>query len=118
MKMRGDRRNKELLAQGIRGIYRGSLTGDGQRVTTSYDDAMDVLRHVAQGREAAVNGELIWSDPSELGTVAEIIYWPKLIHGSVTPSVIRSTRARIETAAARIAAERLSAAVNCVCGLN
>jgi hypothetical protein len=73
MKMRGDRRNKELLAQGIRGIYRGSLTGDGQRVTTSYDDAMDVLRHVAQGREAAVNGELIWSDPSELGTVAGVV---------------------------------------------
>jgi hypothetical protein len=65
MKTRGDRRNKELLTQGIRGIYHGSFTGDGQRVTASYDDAMDVLRHVAQGREAAVIGEL--------GTVAEVV---------------------------------------------
>jgi hypothetical protein len=69
-------------------------------------------RHAAQGWKAAVTGELILIHRGELGTVAEIIYWPKLIHGSVTPSVIRSTRARIETAAARIAAERLSAARN------
>ena len=65
MKMRGDRRNKELLAQGIRGIYRGSLTGDGQRVTASYDDAMDVLRHVAEGREAGLSPEIaepVWRE--------------------------------------------------------
>jgi hypothetical protein len=66
-------------------------------------------RHTAQGRKAAVTGEFILIHRGELGTVAEIIYWPELIHG-VTSSVIRSTRARIDTAAARIAVKRSSAA--------
>jgi hypothetical protein len=61
---------------------------------------MEVSRYMAQDREMAVTGELILIHRGELGTVAEIIYWSKLIHGSVTPSVIRSTRARIEMAAA------------------
>jgi hypothetical protein len=67
-------------------------------------------RHTAQGRKAAVTGEFILIHRGELGTVAEIIYWPELIHGGVTSSVIRSTRARIDTAAARIAVKRSSAA--------
>jgi hypothetical protein len=62
-------------------------------------------RHAAQGQKAAVTGDLILIHRGERGTVAGIIYWPELIHSGVTPSVIRSTRARIETAAARIAAE-------------
>jgi hypothetical protein len=39
--------------------YRGKLLGDDRRVTASHDDAVDVPRHVAQDREAAVTGELI-----------------------------------------------------------
>jgi hypothetical protein len=39
--------------------YRGKLLGDEQRVNESHGDAVDVLRHMAQGREAAVTGELI-----------------------------------------------------------
>jgi hypothetical protein len=50
-----------------------ALTGDEQRVIASYGGAVDVLRHVAQDREAAVTGELIWSDPGELGTVAGVV---------------------------------------------
>ena len=90
--------------------YRGHLPGDGQKVTAGHGNAMEVPGHVAQGRKAAVTGDLILIHRGERGTVAGIIYWPELIHSGVTPSVIRSTRARIETAVARIAVERLSAA--------
>jgi hypothetical protein len=43
----------------IRGHNRGKLTGDERGITVSHGDAMDVPRHVVQGREAAVTGELI-----------------------------------------------------------
>jgi hypothetical protein len=69
-------------------------------------------RHAAQGRKAAITGDLILIHRGERGTVAGIIYWPEVIHGGVTPSVIRSTRARIETTMARIASERSSAVKN------
>jgi hypothetical protein len=39
--------------------YRGKLPGDERRVIASHGDAVDVPRHVAQGREAAISGELI-----------------------------------------------------------
>ena len=90
----------------------GNHSGEQRRVITGHGDATEVSRYVAQDRETAVTGELILIHCCELGTMAEIIYWPKLIHGSMTSSVIRSTRARIETAATRIAAKRSSAARN------
>jgi hypothetical protein len=42
--------------------YRGKLPGDERTANTSHGDAVDVPRHVAQGREAAVSGELIRSN--------------------------------------------------------
>jgi hypothetical protein len=39
--------------------YRGKIPNNEQRVNASHGDAVDVPRHVAQGREAAVTGELI-----------------------------------------------------------
>jgi phage tail protein X len=53
--------------------YRGQLLDDGQRVTVSHGDVVDVLRHVTQGRETAVIGELIRSDPGKLGTVVGVV---------------------------------------------
>ena len=56
---RGGRRWKKVLAQWIRGFYRGGHSGDQRRVTKAYGDAVEILRHVAQGRKAALVGELI-----------------------------------------------------------
>jgi hypothetical protein len=39
--------------------YRGKLPGDERAANASHDDAVDVPRHMAQGREATVSGELI-----------------------------------------------------------
>ena len=39
--------------------YHGKLLGDERMVNASHDDAVDVPKHVAQGRGAAVSGELI-----------------------------------------------------------
>jgi hypothetical protein len=54
--------------------YRGSHSGDQQRVTMVHDDAVEVLRHVAQGRKAAVTGEVIQFHRGECGTVARFVY--------------------------------------------
>jgi hypothetical protein len=56
---RGGRRWKKVLAQWIRGFYRGGHSGDQQRVTKAYGGAVEILRHVAQGRKTALVGELI-----------------------------------------------------------
>jgi hypothetical protein len=56
---RGGRRWKKALAQWIRGFYRGGRSGDQRRVTKAYGGAVEVLRHVAQGRKVALVGELI-----------------------------------------------------------
>ena len=64
-----------------------------QRAKTGHGDAVEMPRHVAQGRKAAVTGDLILIHRGERGTVAGIIYWLELIHSGVTTSVIRSTRA-------------------------
>jgi hypothetical protein len=69
---------------------------------------VEVPGHTARGRKAAVTSILIRFRCGELGTVVGVVYWPGLIHGDdicVTLRAIRSTRARIETATARIAAE-------------
>jgi hypothetical protein len=42
--------------------YRGKLLGDERTANTSHSDAVDVPRHVVQGREAAVPGDLIRSN--------------------------------------------------------
>jgi hypothetical protein len=39
--------------------YRGKLPGDERTANASHGDAVDVPRHVEQGHEAAVSGELI-----------------------------------------------------------
>jgi hypothetical protein len=58
---------KEFVASTV-----AALTGDDQTIKVSHDDAMNVPSYVAQGREAAVTGELIRSDPGKLGTVARV----------------------------------------------
>jgi hypothetical protein len=40
-------------------LHRGNLTGVDLTAVASYSDAMEGLSHVAHGREAAVDGELI-----------------------------------------------------------
>jgi hypothetical protein len=54
------RRWKKVLAQWIRGFYRGGHSGDQRRGTKVYGDAVEGLSHAAHDREAAVDGELIY----------------------------------------------------------
>jgi hypothetical protein len=69
--------------QGVTGArlvsgYRGHLPDDGQRITAGHGDVVEVPGHLAPSREAAVAGELIQIRRGECGTVAGIVYWPKL----------------------------------------
>jgi hypothetical protein len=57
-KRRGGRRRRKLLAQLIRGLYRGGLTGDDRMANVSHGGEVIVPRHVAPGRQAAIFGEL------------------------------------------------------------
>jgi hypothetical protein len=98
----GGRRSRKSLAQGIRGIYRGDLTGDDRTTKVSHGDAVNVPRYVAQGREAAASGELIRSDRGKLGTVARVNYWLEHIRGAIFTDP--PPRARITAATARIRA--------------
>jgi hypothetical protein len=50
-----------------------ALTGDDQTAKVSQGDVVNVTRYVAQGREAAVTGELIRSDRGKLGTMAGVV---------------------------------------------
>jgi hypothetical protein len=43
-----------------------------------HGDAVEVLRHVAQGRKAAVTGVLIGFHRDKLCTVVGFVYWPDL----------------------------------------
>jgi hypothetical protein len=93
---------KEFVASTV-----AALTGDDQTAKVSHDDAVNVPRYVAQGREAAITGKLIRSDRDKLGTVAGVNYWSKDIHGDdiySILSVIQPIQARIKTAKARICA--------------
>jgi hypothetical protein len=83
MTTRGGRRKGRALAQWIRGLYRGGHPGDQPRVTKAYRDAVEVLRHVAQGRATAVTGVLIGFHRGEHGTTAGIVYRPEFIPGDV-----------------------------------
>jgi hypothetical protein len=58
--------------------YRDSHSGDQRRVTMVHGDAVEVLRHMAQGRKAAVTGEVIRFHRGECGTVAGFVYWLEL----------------------------------------
>jgi hypothetical protein len=85
--MRGGQRSGKLLARGLVSYYRGSHSSDQRRVTTGHGDAVEVPRHVAQGRKAAITGEVIRSDCGECGTVVGFVYWPEL---STTRTLTRS----------------------------
>jgi hypothetical protein len=82
-KTRGGRRRESSLAQGIRVLRRGSHSGDQRRARAGYDDAVEMPRHVAQSRKAAVTGVLIGFHRGEPGMAVGIVYWPGLIHGGV-----------------------------------
>jgi hypothetical protein len=58
---------------GLVSYYRGNHSGNQWRVMTGHSNVVEVPRHVAQGREAAVTGEVIRSDRGKLGTVAEVV---------------------------------------------
>ena len=77
----------KLLARGLVSYYRGSHSDDQRRVTMGHDDAVEVLRHVAQGWKVAFTGEVIRSDRGECGMVAGFVYWPEL---STTRTLTRS----------------------------
>jgi hypothetical protein len=85
---RGGRRRGNSLARVIGGKPRGIYSGDQRRAKAGHGDAVEMPRNTAQGRKAAVTGVLIRFHRDELCTVAGILYWPELIHGGVTPSVI------------------------------
>ena len=59
---------KEFVASTV-----AALTGDDQTAKVSHGDAVNVPRYVAQGREAAVTGELIRSDRGKLGMVVTVV---------------------------------------------
>ena len=54
------------------------FSGDQRRAKSSHGDAVEMLRHAAQGRKAAVTGVLIGFHRGELCTVTGIFYWPDL----------------------------------------
>jgi hypothetical protein len=58
-------------------------SGDQRRVTKAYDDAVEVLRHVAQGRKAAFTGVPIDFHRGVPSTVARIVYPSKFIPGDI-----------------------------------
>jgi hypothetical protein len=66
---RGGRRRGSLLAQRIRVLYRGIDSGDQWRAKTDHGDAVEMLRHAAQGRKAVVTGVPIRIHRGELCTV-------------------------------------------------
>jgi hypothetical protein len=78
MMTRGGRRRGVSLAQWIGVLYRGIHSGDQQRAKAGHGDAVEMPRHAAQGRKAAVTGELIRFHRGECGTMARIVYWPEL----------------------------------------
>jgi hypothetical protein len=52
---RGGRRRERLLAQWLGVQRRGNRSGDQRRARAGYGDAVERVRHVAQGREAVVH---------------------------------------------------------------
>jgi hypothetical protein len=60
------------LALKLSGFHRGKLPGNERMANASHSDAVNVSRHVVQGREAVVSGELIRIRHGPLGTVAGV----------------------------------------------
>jgi hypothetical protein len=63
----GGWRGRRLLARKLSGFHHGKLPDDEWTANASHDDVVDVPRHVARGREAAVSGELIQISSGLLG---------------------------------------------------
>jgi hypothetical protein len=104
-KTRGGRRRGAYWRTGLVSYYHGSHSGDQRRARAGHGDVVEMPRHVAQGRKAAVTGVLIGFHRGELCTVAGILYWPELIHGDdlyMTSSVIQLIQSRITLTRARI----------------
>ena len=104
-KTRGGRRRGAYWRTGLVSYYHGSHSGDQRRARAGHGDVVEMPRHVAQGRKAAVTGVLIGFHRGELCTVAGILYWPELIHGDdlyMTSSVIQLIQSRITPTRARI----------------
>jgi hypothetical protein len=63
------------MAQWVRVLSRGELTGDDLTAVKSHDDAVEVFGYVAQGRATVVTGVLI-------GSIAvNTVRWPEFFIG-------------------------------------
>jgi hypothetical protein len=71
------------MAQWVRVLSRGELTGDDLTAVKSHGDATEVFGYVAQGRAMGATGVLIGFHRGEHGTVAGILYRLEFIHGGV-----------------------------------
>jgi hypothetical protein len=69
------------MAQWVRVLSRGKLTGDDLTAVKSHGDVTEVFGYVAQGRATGVTGVLICFHRGEHGTVAGILYRLEFIHG-------------------------------------
>jgi hypothetical protein len=89
----GGRKQGRIMAQSVRVLSRGELTGDDLTAVKSHGDATEVFGYVAQGRATGVTGVLIGFHRGEHGTVAGILYRLEFIHGGdpcLIPSAIHS----------------------------
>jgi hypothetical protein len=89
----GNRKQGRIMAQWVRVLSRGELTGNDLTTVKSHSDATEVFGYVAQGRATGVTGILIGFHRGEHGTVAEILYRLEFIHGGdpcLIPSAIHS----------------------------
>jgi hypothetical protein len=68
------------MAQWVRVLSRGELTGDDLMAVKSHGDATEVFGYVAQGRAMGVTGVLIGFHRGEHGTRAGILYRLEFIH--------------------------------------
>jgi hypothetical protein len=71
----GGRRGKRLLAQAIRGVHHGKLTGDERVAKVTHCDMVKAPKNMVQGREVANSGEFIRSgrDSGEYGGRSGIV---------------------------------------------
>jgi hypothetical protein len=66
-KTRGGQRRRKLLAQLIRGLYCGGLTGDDRMANVNHGGEVIVPRHVAPDHEESISGEPIQGGRDMLG---------------------------------------------------
>jgi hypothetical protein len=99
-------RGKEAsLVQWIRGLYRGSYSGDRREAKVNHGDAVARFGHAAQGQTTAVAGELISTSRKARGVRRWVTGVASSARGD-NRSVIPNPSARIHTLATRIAAVR------------